>query len=193
MSTSGGSRTAHVLRVIDVAKGRNEFMWPAEVAPLKAELTTRLAKISQGENLVVDFTDVGMSSGAAREFLSRALSQLQQGGALHGRGLVLRGLGRGRYDVKVMLESENLTAVAVDDKGRASLIGSAEDAAVKTYEFVASKPVTLAREVRDAFDLRSVAAATNRLVRLADMGVVRRIGQEPAEGGGLQYLYAAVR
>lgn len=171
---------------------QTEFMWEKDVTDLEAELMRRVAGLRQGDTLVVDFSKIGMSSGAARQFLKRVLVRIQ-GGDLHGRGLVLRSLGRGLYDIQAMLEWEGLTAVAQNDRGEPTLIGAADQALLETYQFLAKRSSVVAREVRDEFGLKTVAAATNRLVRLASIGAVRRVGQEPAEGGGLQYRYAAMR
>lgn len=186
---SGEGRVFHV----KARSGQREFMWPEQVAEIRGALLSELERLPIGETVTIDFDDVGMSSGAARKFLATALNQIKRGGQFEGKGVVLSGLGNGKYDVKVMLESENLTAVVREDGNRTTLLGSAEQATVETYEFLSTKDTALAREVKDAFGLGSVAAATNRLARLAEIGVVRRVGQESAEGGGVQYLYAAVR
>lgn len=107
--------------------------------------------------------------------------------------MVLSRLGRGFYNIKVMLDSEHLSAVVRGDDGRSKLIGDVEPAVSETYDYIARRSSATARDVQKAFDLNTVAAATNRLAKLVKIGAVQRVGQESVEGGGMQYRYAPVR
>ncbi len=163
-----------------------------DIVKLSGILRRRMEKLTLGETLTVDFSDVEMTSGAARGLLLHCIEHTRRRRNYHGRGLLLVRLAESLYEIQVMLESEGLTAITRDDSGRLALIGSVEPVIEETYKFVAKREWVVAREVAEHFDLNSVAAATNRLTRLADLGLVWRAGQEPAEGGGVQYRYAAL-
>jgi hypothetical protein len=190
MNTHGREEIFHVREYAEV--DRREFMWDEEVVPMERALLLRMDQLSPGDTLVVNFDGVSMSSDAARRLLKRTILRVQ-GGEWSDRAVVLDRLGRGRYNVKVMLQSEHLAVVARNEKGAATLLGDAEPAAIDTYELLAKRSSATARDVLKAFSLNTVAAATNRLARLAKIGAVRRVGQESVEGGGLQYRYAAVK
>jgi hypothetical protein len=181
-----------VFYVRDYAGKRKDFMWEEEVTAIERALLQQIEKLGPFGTLVVNFEGVTLASDAARRLLKRAIQRIQ-GGDWKDRAIVLTGLARGVYNVRVMLLSEQLAVVARGESGRATLMGDAEPAVTETYDFLVSRGSGTARDVQNAFGLNTVAAATNRLIRLAKLGAARRIAQESVEGGGMQYRYAAVR
>ena len=179
-------------RVRDYAGVRTQFMWDEEVASIERALLLQMEKLSTGTTMVIDFNGIAMASDAARRLLKRAILRIQ-GGEWSDRAIVLEKLGSGLYNVKVMLLSERLAVVIRTENDGPTLLGEIEPAVLETYRFVVRRKSATARDVQKAFALNTVAAATNRLARLAKVGAVRRIGQEAVEGGGLQYRYAAVQ
>lgn len=164
-----------------------------EIVRLSGVLRKHMEKLALGETMTVDFSEVEVTSGAARGLLQHCIEHTRRRRAYHGRGLLLARLAQSLYEVQVMLESEGLTAIMREDSGTLCLIGAVEPVIRETYGFVAKREWVVAREVAEHFELNSVAAATNRLTRLADLALVWRPGQEPAEGGGVQYRYSALR
>jgi hypothetical protein len=179
--------------VREAAGGRGNLMVDAQAEPVERKLLTLMESVGPGETVVVDFGGVRITSDAARQLLKRVILRTTRNGEWKGRAVVLDRVDGGPlYNIEVMLGWEGLAAVTRSG-GRVSLLGAADTALAETHDFLLRRSSATAREVQEAFGLKTVAAATNRLVRLADLGAVRRVAQEPAEGGGLQYRYAAVR
>jgi hypothetical protein len=156
-------------------------------------LIRALESLPPGALLPVDFDGVMISSEAARELLRRVLRRITSD-ELDDRFIVLERLGPSRYNVGLMLKGEGLTAVERGSEGGPPrLLGRVEAAVQQTYEFLLGKDVATAREVQEHFDLSSISTATNRLTNLAKLALARRVAEEPVQGGGRQYLYAAVR
>lgn len=180
-----------VFPVREYTSGRTDFLFADETEQLERALLARLRRLESGCTLVVDFDGINMASDAARQFLLQSLRQVQ-GGELVDRGIVLTNLGRGLYNIEAMLLSERVTAVERTSDSDARLLGEVDPAAVETYALLVKQRTTTASEVRRTLNLNTIAAATNRLTKLSKLGAARRVGQEPVEGGGLQYRYAAI-
>ncbi|HYW07860.1 MAG TPA: hypothetical protein VE913_12950 [Longimicrobium sp.] len=164
-----------------------------EAAPAEEHLLQRLDNMPAGALLVIDFQGVRISSEAARQLLRRAIRRVT-GGELPDRYFVVRSLGRSRYNVEVMAESEDITLVERTDEGKGGqLVGKVEPAMRETYEFLLTRSTVTAKEVFEHFGLNSVSAATNRLTSLAKAALVRRVAEQPVAGGGKQFVYAAAR
>jgi hypothetical protein len=164
-----------------------------EAEPAEDHLLRLLGAMPEGGLLVIDFEGVRISSEAARQLLRRAARRVT-GGELPDRYFVLRSLGRSRYNIEVMAESEEITLVERIDEGRrANLVGKVEPAMRETYEFLLSRSTTTAKDVFEHFRLNSVSAATNRLTNLAKLALVRRVDEQPVAGGGKQFVYAVAR
>lgn len=162
-------------------------------AAIEAALLERLEQMPPGSLLVIDLSGIRVASAAARRILRRALLRVT-GGELADRFLAVTGMSETRYSVKVMLESEGLTLVERPaEGGPARLLGKIDPAVEETYGFVSGVPRATAHDVMKQFEQRTISAATNRLTRLASLGLARRVDQEIIEGGGRQYVYAAVR
>ena len=189
MNASAGN----VFSIRELSGSQTTFVDEEDVAGLEHALWKRLKELPEAATLSVSFAGVTIASGAARKLLERALRRVQSG-ELRGRALVLDHIrGTSSYNVRAMLISEKLWAVARIDGKSATLIGDAKDDALKTtFEFVASRDDATARDVQDHFKLNTVAAATNRLARLQRIGAVRRDGPRPLEGGGIEYVFTAV-
>lgn len=164
---------------------------PEEGARVREPLRRALKSLPVGGRLVVDFSGVKVASDAARSFLAVILKEI--GKDPLGRSMVLDRLGASHYSVKVMLLDERLTAVARrEGRKGVELLGRQDRVVVETYDYLSARGSATAADVRDHFELNSTSVATNRLVSLADRGLAVRIGQEPIEGGGMQYRYAVV-
>jgi hypothetical protein len=106
---------------------------------------------------------------------------------------VLTGLGDSVYNVDVMLKGEKL-AVVERTASEGPIVRGHLDAALRdTYAWLAARETGTASVLREAARLGTIAAATNRLTTLWRQALARRVGQRPAEGGGREYVYAAVQ
>jgi hypothetical protein len=164
----------------------------ADTEAAEIALLERLERAAPGTLLVVDFSTVRISSEAARQLLRRALLRIA-GGEFADRYLVLGDLGESRYNVEVMLVGESLIAVERSEDEGPKPRGAVDPAIRVTYEYVVSKPTATASMVLNDLGLTAIAAATNRLSNLARLGLARRVEQRPVQGGGREYVYAAVR
>src|SRR6185437_15905303 len=157
------TRAEDIFAIRELAANRTTFMDEEDVAGLEPKLWSQLKQLREGATLRVSFAGVKMASGAARKLLDRVLRRIQSG-ELRGRGLVLDDLSRSvSYNIRVMLLSEKLCAVARVDGAPPTLLGDVEEALKSTFEFVATRDDATARDIQDHFKLNTVAAATNRL------------------------------
>ncbi len=164
-----------------------------EAGAAETVILEALERLGPGGLVTVDFEGVRVSSEAARQLLGRALRRVA-GGEFADRFLILWRLGSSRYNTEVMLQGEGLVAVErVSEPPGAQLLGRFEPAVKDTFEFVLSKTVTTASEVKEELALESTAAATNRLSRLAKLALARRVAERAVPGGGREFVYAAVR
>lgn len=186
------SQPATRLRVSDFGSDGGVLYADEDAAPAEKRLLAMLEELPSGGVLEVDLSGVKLASDASRRLLRRALLRLSRG-ELDDRALVIVGLEYGTYNLRVMLESEGLTAVERPVDGSAPrLIGKVDSAVRETYDYICSRTRTTAQDVLKHFELLTIAAATNRLTRLKQLGLARRVEQEPVEGGGRQYVYVAV-
>ncbi|MDH3292055.1 MAG: hypothetical protein OEQ75_13685, partial [Gemmatimonadota bacterium] len=110
------------------------------------------------------------------------------------RYIVLSGLGSSRYNVEVMLQGEGLVTVerAVEPP-ESRLVGRVEPSVAQTFTALAARGIATASEVRADLKLNSTQAATNRLAALVKSALARRVAEQPLEGGGREYVYAALQ
>lgn len=180
------------LAVASIAGGAPALFEAGDAQAAEVAVLDALQVLEPGGVLVVDFDAVKVSSEAARQLLGRAIRRLRSG-EIDDRFLVLSRLGSSRYNVEVMLQGEELAAVerTLEAPG-ARLIGRFEPAVEQTFNFLLSRSVATASELREALGLNSTQAAANRLAVLTKAALARRVTEQPLEGGGREYVYAAV-
>jgi hypothetical protein len=164
-----------------------------EAEAAEQAILSSMERLQPGALLVFDLGGVRVSSEAARQLLRRVLHRLRSGEIID-RYIVLRGLGSSRYNVEVMLQGEGLASVErTQEAPRWRLLGRLEPALVETFQALASRPTATAKVLRKDLKLKSTQAATNRLATLTKAALARRVTEQSLEGGGREYVYAAVR
>ncbi len=172
-------------------KTRSPFK-DADTEDAERALLARLDALPAAGLLPLEFSQVRVSSEAARRLLRRALLRVS-GGELADRYLVLGDLGDSLYNVEVMLSGEALIAVERSDDEGPMLRGDVDQVIQDTYAFLCTVPEATASSVQQHFGLSNISTATNRLTNLAKLALARRIDQRPVAGGGREYVYAAVQ
>ena len=173
--------------------GPGDVLFSAEeAAPGEETLLVALEALPDGGLLVVNMTEVRVSSEAARRLFRRALRRVAEG-ELSGRYIVLLGLEGSRYNIDVMLQGEKLVTVERLSKGASQLVGRAEPAVIETYNYLTGIRSATASDVKNHFQLENISTATNRLTKLWKLALARRIEESSVSGGGKQYVYAAVK
>jgi hypothetical protein len=164
-----------------------------EAEAAEQAILSSMERLQPGALLVFDLGGVRVSSEAARQLLRRVLHRLRSGEIID-RYIVLRGLGSSRYNVEVMLQGEGLASVErTQEAPRWRLLGRLEPALVETFQALASRPTATAKVLRKDLKLKSTQAATNRLATLTKAALARRVTEQSLDGGGREYVYAAVR
>jgi len=148
-----------------------------------------------GGVLPIDFSDVVVGAGAARQLLMPAIdATLDRSNDCF---VVLENLDSDtRYDVDVMLKSEQRTLAIRDPENL--LIGKVEPALLETYAALyAAKeggiPAVEARVIQGTLGLNSLASATARLRRLIAARLARSTGEHTGPYQNRRFLYACVR
>lgn len=178
---------------LDKLIGPSDVLFSAEeAAPGEETLLGALEALPDGGLLVINLTNVRVSSEAARRLLRRALRRVAEG-ELSGRFIVVFGLESSRYNIDVMLQGEKLVAVERLSNGTSRLVGRAEPAVIETYQYLMGRRSATASDVKNHFQLENTSTATNRLTKLWKLALARRIEESPLPGGGKQYVYAAVK
>jgi|ERR1051325_9009273 hypothetical protein len=181
------------LRLAEVVSGSKDIFEASEAVPAEQAVLAALEALDPGGLLVLDFEGVRISSEAARQLLRRAMHRLR-GGEITDRYLVLsRLLGGSRYNMEVMLQGEGLVGVErTSEPPGARLLGEIEPALEQTFVVLAARPTASASQIREKLGLNSTQAATNRLAALAKAALARRVTERSLEGGGREFIYAAV-
>jgi len=179
-------------RVIDHVGDETALFTAAEAAPAEHALLDDLERLPSGGLLLVDFSEVRISSEAARQLLRRALLRITTG-ELKDRYLVLGDLGYSLYNIQIMLEGEELVAVERSEEDGPRLRGDVDPAMAATYRFLLLTGRATASLVQAHFSLTNISSATNRLTTLSKLALARRIEHRPVSGGGREFVYAPVR
>jgi hypothetical protein len=162
-----------------------------ETADREIELLQRLEQMPEGSVMAIDLSKVRLASAAARRLLRRALLRLRSG-ELPGRFLVLEDTGESEYSVEAMLLGEELVMVERTSVGP-RLLGDIDSAVEETYRVLLKDGQATAGSIQRELGLTNISTATNRLSKLAQLGLAWRVEQRPASGGGREYVYAPVR
>jgi hypothetical protein len=180
-----------IFRIAEHVKHTSLFT-ASEAAEAEQALLRVLDDLPPDALLRIEFSNVRVSSEAARQLLRRALLRATTG-ELKDRFVVLGDLGDSCYNVEVMLEGEGLVAVELSDEEGPQLRGDVDPVVRATYQHLLSVSNATAGSVQSHFSLANISTATNRLTTLSKLGLARRIDHRPVSGGGREFVYAAVR
>ncbi len=148
-----------------------------------------LATQEQGNLVTLDFSGIKfMDFSSADELLGRLASRII-GRELPGLCLLLTHCRPEICEnIDAMLKLKNQAMLCRDDSGRAKLLGRLHPQLEQTLRFAVEKGNITARDLANAQKI-AINASSNRLTKLANLGLVKR-SEEPAAGkGGKQYRY----
>lgn len=100
-----------------------------------------------------------------------------------------------KENLTAALKERGLVVPAVDDQNQAILYGEIGQEMRDTYMFLAVKEAFTARDLAESGLVveNKINSASNRISKLDDMALVRKINQENIGGGGRQYIYEVVK
>jgi hypothetical protein len=100
-----------------------------------------------------------------------------------------------KENLRVALKERGLVVPGIDDNGNSCLYGEISQEMKDTYMFVVKKETFTARDIAESELVtgNKINSASNRISKLDDMGLVRKVNQENIGGGGRQYIYEAVK
>lgn len=129
------------------------------------------------------FVDISCADEIACRLMKRIKS-----GEMQGKFLILTDLEESvREIIAAALDQQDLCCLA-ELPGRLEILGRISGELRQTYEFAASKGFVSTGDIQTHFRLK-MSAASNRLVRLEESGLVYRVANER---GGRSFTYQAV-
>jgi predicted transcriptional regulator len=129
----------------------------------------------------------------ADEVICRLLRRIQSG-ELGDKFVVLEELSDSlKENISVALKERELVCVYVKQNSEVEILGKLSDELRNTYFAAVSKGKITTRDIFDLDKMDNISAASNRLTRLKDMGLLTKTKDEVVTGGGRQYVYEAIR
>ena len=178
------------------------FTDPEDVVIISARdaLLDGLASAPEGSVLPLSLEGVELSASCLAAVLVPALSRIVGGLLREKFVMVIDPTGRNKWDGDAGLKKESeRTArklVCVWQAKQTDLAGPVDTQVRSTYEFVLgswrerSEGAT-ARDLAEHFDV-SIQAASNRLAKASDLGLLYAADRETVSGGGAQYVFVPV-
>ncbi len=134
----------------------------------------------------VDFSFADEMLGKlVRRIMSRELGE---------RYIVLQSLNESlKENIDVALRERELACIYVDERGQSEILGKLSEVLKETYFVVVGKGKITARDLVRHFGNLEISAASNRLTRLEEVGLLCKTKDEIVNGGGRQYVYEAIK
>lgn len=165
---------------------------------IREEILKRLARESLDIILPLNFERVKfIDFSFADEMLGTLLRRILSG-ELGERYIVLESLNNSlKENIDVALKARELVCVYVNARGEDEILGKLSEQLRETYFAAVRKGKITAREVLNQFEnlhsMHHISAASNRLTRLQEMGLLCKTKDEVVNGGGRQYVYEPIR
>ena len=142
--------------------------------------------------LPVDFSSVRyLDFSCADELFGKLLSRLAAD--LAGRYLVLTGLlPTARENVDAALKLRKLACVSRMSGGEAEVLGEPPPELLETWKLARDRGALTVKDLVKEFDI-ATNAASNRLAKLARLGLIAKVRTEGMESGGRVFVYECVR
>lgn len=168
-------------RVSDVAQVRDEILKRLEAEPLDIILPLNFSKVR-----FIDFS-------ASDEIVCRVIRRILSG-ELGERYIILNELAESlKENIHVALKERELVCSFVHTDFSVEVLGKISDELKTTYLKTVQKGKISARDVFESESLQNISAASNRLTRLKDMGLLTKSKDEVVAGGGRQFIYEPIR
>jgi len=100
-----------------------------------------------------------------------------------------------RENLEAALKERKMAVPGIDKNDQIILYGDISQEMKETYNFAVKREIFTARNIAEAGLVpdKKINSASNRITKLYDMALVRKVSQENVGGGGRQYVYEAVR
>jgi hypothetical protein len=172
----------------------------AEIKSAREALLDRLAPAPEGSVVPLSLDGVELSASCLAVVLVPVLSAIIAGHLKKKYVIVIDPTGRNKWDGDAGLkkESERLDRklVCVWQAKQTDLAGSADTQVKSTFEFVLSRwrkdsDGSTARDLAEFFGI-SIQAASNRLAKASNLGLLYPADREVVSGGGAQYVFVPI-
>jgi hypothetical protein len=144
--------------------------------------------------LPINFKNVkNMSWSVADEVICKTQQRLNSG-ELGSKHICLEDVNiEIREAIDAALKLRNLVCI-LRDANKIQILGNLSKELQATYHLIHSKERVTARDLLQMNILRNkkISAASNRLKKLNQLGIIHKIEEEFVEGGGKQFVYEAV-
>ncbi|MBU1863904.1 MAG: hypothetical protein KKH94_09600 [Candidatus Omnitrophica bacterium] len=158
------------------------------IAQIKSNPLDSMMRLDFGEVLFLDYS-------CADEFICKLI-----------RRIMIRDFGE-RYvlisgvndlvkeNLEAALKERKLVVPGVDANNQTILYGDISQEMRETYNFAVEKETFTARDIAESglVSDNKINSASNRITKLFDMALVRKVNQENVGGGGRQFVYEAVK
>jgi len=172
----------------EIAGGRPEG------ARMREDLLRRFEREAPDVVLPLNFTKVRVVDFSfADEMICRILRRILSGD-LGEKYIVLESLGDShKENISVALRERELVCVYIKPDTGTEILGKISEELKNTYFAAVNKGKITARDILDLEGMENISAASNRLSRLKDMGLLTKANDEIVTGGGWQYIYEPVK
>jgi len=129
------------------------------------------------------------------EMLGRIIRRISIG-EIAGRYIILESLSDSvRESINMALKERELVCVYVKSNLETEILGKISEELKSTYDAAVDKGKITARDVLEPenTDNISISAASNRLTKLKELGLLTKTNDEVVNGGGRQYVYEPIR
>lgn len=165
-----------------------------EGARIRDQVLDKLEHEATDIILPLDFSKVKfIDFSFTDEMLGRIIRRVMSGD-MGERYIVLESLSDSlRENINVALKERELVCVYVKSNSEIEILGKLSEELKKTYFAAVEKGKITARDILGLENMENISAASNRLTRLKDLGLLTKSADEVVTGGGRQYVYEPVR
>lgn len=163
-------------------------------ALLRDEVLKRLDGEPADIILPLDFSKVKVIDFSfTDEMLGRIIRRISIG-ELGGKYIVLESLSDSlRENISVALKERELVCVYVKPNLEIEILGKISEELKKTYYAAVDKGKITSKDVLELDKMDNISAASNRLTKLKELGLLTKTNDEVVNGGGRQYVYEPIR
>lgn len=172
----------------EIATGRPEG------ARVREEVLRRLEKEASDIVLPLNFSKAKVVDFSfADELICKILRRILSGD-LGEKYIILESLSDAhKENIGAALKERDLVCIYIKPDGGAEILGKISEELKNTYSAAVSKGRMTARDIMDLEGMENISAASNRLSRLKDMGLLTKITDEIVIRGGRQYIYEPIK
>lgn len=173
----------------DTANGRTLLNGRPVGKQIFETLIHEIDKLPSETVLPLSFRDVGfLDISCADEIVCRLITRIKTG-ELGGKFVILQDVDETVLENLEAALKEKKLCCLLEDGSRPRIIGEISNELRETYELSVRKGIMTTNELRHQITDLKLNAASNRLVRLEEMGLLYKVG---TERGGRIFTYQAV-